>query len=544
MKIGMAYIKGALPGFETFGNLPTDLVKSNGLVNGVPANKELDGLIIPGGSIVESESMTNDLAIEIKKMANDGKLILGICSGFQVISSSTDIGRNSPFPIVKKGLNLLDVNFSPMISNDRVEAYSLNESFLTDGVVEAILGFHCHTYGKISTNNKTIIKSRLKRANYDNVDFETISGVINDDGNVVGTMVHGILDNNPQIVNNIFKFLDSDEEDKINIFNRNKLFKEKINQEIAIDSGIVIKKDLDFINTISSKKNNVNIANKANITNNFNINNNSNLTGDSIIANSFNFDKNLNSNYNAPLALFIGSTSSDSGKTFITTGIAGALRKRGLNVGILKIGSDIRDIVPGLYLTNGLMENYASIKLGNLGWVDIENVLNSLKSSSYDIVLIEGAMSVLIGLLKDIMPYSGVEIAISSNIPLLLVSSVNKSGIESSAVDITNHINFLKKMGLKVNGAILNRIYDFNIFKKVLPYIKNHSNLENVFGLGKANLPIRGGTPEVEIKLEDFAISAHNQVEKDLDIELIAKMAEVVEFNRFLSSEEINNFFK
>ncbi|MDR3063032.1 MAG: AAA family ATPase [Methanobrevibacter sp.] len=504
MKIGMTYIKGALPGFETFGNLPTDIVKSNGLVNGVPANKELDGLIIPGGSIVESESITNDLAIEIKKMANDGKLIFGICSGFQVISSSTDIGRNSPFPIVKEGLNLLDVNFSPMISNDRVEAYSLNESFLTDGVVEPILGFHCHTYGKISTNNKIIIKSRLKRANYDNVDLETISGVINDDGNVVGTMVHGILDNNPQILNNIFKFLDANDEDIENIYSHNKEFKIAISKELGVGTGIAIEKDKEFINKLNTHHNSEN---------------------------------------KVPPALFIGSTSSDSGKTFITTGLAAALRKKGLNIAILKIGSDIRDTVPGLYLTNGLMEEYASIKIGHLGWKDLREVLFSLKNSYYDFVLIEGAMSILIGFLKDIIPYSGAEIAISSDIPLLLVESVSKGGIESSAVNLISYINFLKKLGINVNGAILNKVYDQDLFNKINNKVKKETNLDNLIAVPKIKLPDRGATPEVEISLEDFSLVALKTVEGHIDLENIIKMANKPKFKKYLAIEEINRLF-
>ena len=40
-KIGLAYIKGSVPGFEEFGKLPTDIVKENGLVNGNKASDEL-----------------------------------------------------------------------------------------------------------------------------------------------------------------------------------------------------------------------------------------------------------------------------------------------------------------------------------------------------------------------------------------------------------------------------------------------------------------------------------------------------------------------
>ena len=68
-RIGLAYVSGAVPGFEDFGNLPTDIVKENGLVDGNKASKELDALIIPGGTLIESNDINMDLNTEIKKMA-------------------------------------------------------------------------------------------------------------------------------------------------------------------------------------------------------------------------------------------------------------------------------------------------------------------------------------------------------------------------------------------------------------------------------------------------------------------------------------------
>ena len=56
-KIGLVYLPGALPCFEDFGNLPTDLVCADALVDGKPASEVLDMLIIPGGSLVESQSV-------------------------------------------------------------------------------------------------------------------------------------------------------------------------------------------------------------------------------------------------------------------------------------------------------------------------------------------------------------------------------------------------------------------------------------------------------------------------------------------------------
>jgi cobyric acid synthase len=94
-KIGILYVKGSLPLFENFGELPTHLLKDNGLINGKNAYEVLDGLILPGGSIMESLSISPEIETVIKKMDREGKFILGMCSGFQVLANKTDIGRKS-----------------------------------------------------------------------------------------------------------------------------------------------------------------------------------------------------------------------------------------------------------------------------------------------------------------------------------------------------------------------------------------------------------------------------------------------------------------
>ena len=66
-RIGLVYLPGALPCFEDFGNLPTDLVCADGLVDGKPASQVLDMLIIPGGSLVESQSVNEKVTQEILK---------------------------------------------------------------------------------------------------------------------------------------------------------------------------------------------------------------------------------------------------------------------------------------------------------------------------------------------------------------------------------------------------------------------------------------------------------------------------------------------
>ena len=276
-KIGLAYINGAVPGFEDFGNLPTDIVKENGLVNGNEASEELDALIIPGGTLIESNDINMPLNSEIKKMARDGKPIIGICAGFQLLSNQIDIGRKSPVPIVKPGLGIIDVNFSPLITSDRVKAKVFDNSFLVKGQNDDVDGFHTHTYGKVEGDAKPLFYSKVQRMNYGDTnkqgDYNIFSGACNDDGNVIGTMIHGILDENPVLVNNLLEQIDAGDIDEI--YSRNRQVKRFLQSEVGIHTGIKIPE-------ITPNK--------------------------------------------RPKYLMIGSNGSDSGKTFILTGLAGAKR--------------------------------------------------------------------------------------------------------------------------------------------------------------------------------------------------------------------------
>ena len=493
-RIGLAYVSGAVPGFEDFGNLPTDIVKENGLVDGLKASDELDALIIPGGTLIESNDINMDLNREIKKMARDGKPIIGICAGFQLLSNQIDIGRKSPVPIVKEGLGLIDVDFSPLITSDRVKAKVFDNSFLVKNQTEDVNGFHTHTYGKVEGDAKPLFYSQVQRMNYGDTnkkgEYNIFSGACNDDGNVIGTMIHGILDENPILVENLLEQIDAKDIDKI--YNRNLEVKKFLQSEVGINTNIKVPE--------------------------------------------------LENKPKKPKYLMIGSNGSDSGKTFIITGLAGALRKRGYKVALLKVGPDVRDIIPGLYLTKGKMEDFASVKIGHLGWKDIESTIAQLNSSDYDIVLIEGVMSVFTGLLNEKVPFSAAEIAMSSRIPMILASGVNKGGIESAAIDLVSHANMLEKFGIPVEAILLNKVYNDNIFDQVVPYIRNNTNVKNVLKLPKLkSADMRGFIPEVEIRYELFTSHSMNLVENNLNIDEIINMAREVEFEKIYTFEEIKD---
>ena len=492
-KIGLAYINGSVPGFEDFGNLPTDIVKENGLVNGSKASNELDALIIPGGTLIESNDISMDLNREIKKMARDGKPVIGICAGFQLLSNQIDIGRKSPVPIIKPGLGLIDVNFSPLITSDRVKAKVIDNCFLTENINEDVSGFHTHTYGKIEGDAKELFYSQVQRMNYGdtnkNKEYNIFSGACNDDGNVIGTMIHGIFDENPVIADNLLKEIDAQNIDEI--YARNRDVKKYLKSEVGINTGIKIP------SVKGNKK---------------------------------------------PKYLMIGSDGSDSGKTFIITGLAGALTKRGYKVALLKVGPDVRDIIPGLYLTKGKMEDFGSVKIGHLGWCDIESAIKKLNRSDYDIVLIEGVMSVFTGLLNEKVPFSAAEIAMSSDIPMILVSGVNKGGIESAAVDMVSHANMLEKFGVSVEAVLLNKVYSDDIFDNVVEYIKNNTNVRDVLKIPKLkHTDMRGFIPEVEIRYDLFTSHAMEMIENSLNIDEIIKMAREVEFKKIFTFDEIKS---
>ncbi len=493
-RIGLAYVSGAVPGFEDFGNLPTDIVKENGLVDGLKASDELDALIIPGGTLIESNDINMDLNREIKKMARDGKPIIGICAGFQLLSNQIDIGRKSPVPIVKEGLGLIDVDFSPLITSDRVKAKVFDNSFLVKNQTDDVNGFHTHTYGKVEGDAKPLFYSQVQRMNYGDTnkkgEYNIFSGACNDDGNVIGTMIHGILDENPILVENLLEQIDAKDIDKI--YNRNLEVKKFLQSEVGINTNIKVPE--------------------------------------------------LENKPKKPKYLMIGSNGSDSGKTFIITGLAGALRKRGYKVALLKVGPDVRDIIPGLYLTKGKMEDFASVKIGHLGWKDIESTIAQLNSSDYDIVLIEGVMSVFTGLLNEKVPFSAAEIAMSSRIPMILASGVNKGGIESAAIDLVSHANMLEKFGIPVEAILLNKVYNDDIFDQVVPYIRNNTNVKNVLKLPKLkSADMRGFIPEVEIRYELFTSHSMDLVENNLNIDEIINMAREVEFEKIYTFEEIKD---
>ena len=472
MEIGILDIKGSLPLFEDFGNLPTKIIDEKNYKE----IKDLNALIIPGGSLIESKSLNNELKNDI---INFDGYIIGICSGFQILSKKIDIGRKSSVPIIREGLGLLDVEFYPLVCTDRVK-FELKKSIFGEGEGE---GFHCHTYGDIKIvdkDTKILTISKVKKLNYKlGNEKGIISGAFK--GKVFGTMVHNFLDNE-FVRDNFLKHLGITEDEKEEIFEKNKIIKDELKRR-----ALKYRLDPESIEKDNAKK-----------------------------------DK------NKKRGIILLATSSNSGKTFLTTAISAKLEGR---VFVAKIGGDVRDIVPALYLLREKMTKYNSIKIGERGWVDVKEFLNYIKNSDYDYVIIEGVMGAFTAALKNISSY---QIAKKLGFPVYIVSPCNISGMEGAFVDAMAYYSLLKDIGIEVKGIILNKVYSWESFNK----LKNLAEKYNIklYGVGKVADESRGLIPEVEIDYENFCKNAFNV---DLKIEIPE-----IKINNSNINDKENNFLE
>jgi cobyrinic acid a,c-diamide synthase len=500
-RIGLVYVPGALPCFEGFGRLPTDIIQKDGSVDGLSASEVLDMLIVPGGSLVESQSISDEIKKEIFRMADAGKFVLGICSGFQVLANTTDVGRLSSTPIVHEGLGLLDVDFEPMICTDRVKATVVGKSFITNEIETEVSGFHCHTYGKITAQNgaQPIIVSHIKRVNYRSNPQDFVSGFSNKEGNVVGILTHGLLDENPEVIRSISKSLDVSDEELQEIHNANSRLSSKMKSEVGV--SIDVNSDITFGSVAKT-----------------------------------------------PVLLFTTATGSGSGKTFVVTGIAGALKKRGINVGLLKVGGDIRDIVPALYLTKEPLRDYSSIRVANSGWMSMYDSVRQA-SSNYDFLIIEGAMGSFTGFLNENMkrPGSTAEIAASLGAPTILVVACDMAGIEGAIVTGLSYVNVMKHLGIKTVGVILNKVCSSYLGLELKHYIKSafaNVGVELLGILPRIQLEGRGAIPEIEIKYEEFGAKAIETIEQSLDLDALTRLAAPLDSSSFANTKSVLDKFK
>ncbi|MCL1935644.1 MAG: phosphoribosylformylglycinamidine synthase subunit PurQ [Defluviitaleaceae bacterium] len=152
-----------------------------------------DAIMIPGGFSYGDYLRCGAIAAyspiisAIKKAAENGKIVLGICNGFQIL---TEIGllpgallRNKNMKFICK-MSTLVVENSNTIFTNKYE----NKENVTFAIAHGEGNYYCDdkTLEKLKSNNRIIFTYK----NNPNGSLENIAGIVNEKGNVLGMMPH------------------------------------------------------------------------------------------------------------------------------------------------------------------------------------------------------------------------------------------------------------------------------------------------------------------------------------------------------------------
>lgn len=152
-----------------------------------------DGVLIPGGfsfgDYLRSGAMASVAPVinEVKRLAKEGKPVLGVCNGFQIL---TEIGllpgallHNDSHLFVSRNESLRIVNnqtpFTDLYEENEVVVYP---------VAHGEGHYYCNEdiYNELITNNQII----LKYTDNPNGSYADIAGIVNKECNVCGMMPH------------------------------------------------------------------------------------------------------------------------------------------------------------------------------------------------------------------------------------------------------------------------------------------------------------------------------------------------------------------
>ena len=175
------------------------------------------------------------------------------------------------------------------------------------------------------------------------------------------------------------------------------------------------------------------------------------------------------------------------------------------------------------------MKEYSSIKIGESGWMPLEQVIEAA-SKDYNFLFVEGAMSAFTGLLNENYkrPMSTAEVAAALGASTVLVVGCDKEGIEGALIGTLNYVNTLKTLGVKVTGVILNKLrvsYITDETKAMMAQAFAKAGVELLGMVPRLDLEGRGMIPEIEIRYEDFGAQAIDAIEKSINLDLLTKVA-------------------
>jgi phosphoribosylformylglycinamidine synthase subunit PurQ / glutaminase len=154
---------------------------------------QYDGILLPGGFSYGDYLRTGAIARfsnvmkEVIKAANEGKPVLGVCNGFQILLEAGllpgAMRRNESLSFICKPVRLKVENTETMFTGE----YSQGQT-ITIPIAHGEGNYYCdeETLAMLKANNQIVFTYQQNP----NGSLENIAGIINEQGNVLGMMPH------------------------------------------------------------------------------------------------------------------------------------------------------------------------------------------------------------------------------------------------------------------------------------------------------------------------------------------------------------------
>lgn len=223
--------------------------------------------------------------------------------------------------------------------------------------------------------------------------------------------------------------------------------------------------------------------------------------------------------------LLIAGTSSGVGKTTLTLGIIGALKKRGLQVQPYKVGPDYIDTAYHTYVSKRPSRNLDSYMLED----EVVKYLFYKASADADIAVVEGVMGLYDGFGTDIDSCSSSYMAKLLKMPVILVIDAKAMATSSAAMVLGYK---MLDPNLSLVGVIANNVKTSSHFELIKEAIEKYTGVEvlgylppdTTFSLSSRHL---GLVPSQEMtQLEEKMEHLQEMIEKTIDLDRLVALSE------------------
>ena len=153
-----------------------------------------DGILVPGGfsygDYLRCGAMANqsNIMAEVKKAADAGKPVLGVCNGFQILTEAGLLPgallRNKNLKFMCRTIQLKVENNNTLFTNQYEQGQVINIP-----IAHGEGNYYCdeETLQKLKDNNQIVFTYSGENPNGS---LENIAGIVNERGNVLGMMPH------------------------------------------------------------------------------------------------------------------------------------------------------------------------------------------------------------------------------------------------------------------------------------------------------------------------------------------------------------------